>query len=330
MFNDSIIVIDQKGAYVKRSGNRFVIKSPDSEQQEYSADVISQLLFTTPASAISTSAIQLAVEKNIDIVYLDWKGHPFARTYSPVMGGTTRTRRKQLEAYFSYVGGELSRKIVEAKIKSQMHYLRSLSKDRKDNRELQKIAVDKAAIHEDLKGTVDEIRQKLLGMEGSTAAKYFKGLGLITGFAKRDPKASDNYNVCLNYAYGILYGEVERACILAGLDPYLGFYHTDRYGKPSMALDVMELFRVAVADRAVVTLFNRGQIDEKDFEKEGDTTLTRGGRKKIIDAVIGRLNTEVKHGGKTQTLKAVILSQAREIASFLLGHRRDFKPFIYQ
>lgn len=330
MPNNPIIVIDKKGAYVKRSGSRFVVKSPESENQEYSADTISQLLFTTSASAISTSAIQLAIEKNIDVVYLDWKGYPFARTYSPVTGGTTRTRRKQLEAYFSSIGGELSKKIVEAKIKSQLHYLRSLAKDRKDDVELQKLTVEKVIIPEDLEGTIDKIRERLLGTEGAMAAKYFKGLKLIIGIAKRDPKADDAHNVCLNYAYGILYAEVERACILSGLDPFLGFYHTDRYGKPSMVLDVMELFRVAVADRAVVTLFNRKQISGKDFEKDGDIILTRDGRKKIIAMVIERLNTEIKHAGKTQTLKAVILSQTREVASFLLGHRRDFKPFIYQ
>lgn len=323
-----MLVVDKRGSYVKKSGNRFVVKN-NGEKKEYSADKIAQILFTSPA-AISSEAIRLAVEKNVDIVYLDWRGKPFARTYSPVMGGTTLTRRRQLAAYFSQKGSYLVKRLVEGKIKSQLNYLKSLAKDRKENRQLKELAKMRAPGFSGIKGSVDEARERLLGIEGSVAARYFKGLGLVTGFSKRNPKGKDSFNVCLNYAYGILYSEVERACILAGLDPFLGFYHKDRYGKPSMVLDVMELFRVAVADRAVVTLFNRGQMSEKDFEKVGDTNLTQAVRKKIIEAVIKRLNTKVRYRGKRLALKEVLLAQTREIAGYLLGNRRDFKPFVYK
>lgn len=328
MVNSSILAIEKRGSYIKKSGNRFVVQN-NGKKKEYSADVISQLLFLVPA-AVSTEAIRLAVDKNIDIVYLDWKGKPFARTYSPLMGGTTLTRRKQVESYFSQKGSNLVKKIVEAKIKSQMNYLKSLAKDRKEDKELQKISEINLPDFSNIKGSIDKNREYLLGLEGSTAARYFKGLGLITGFSERNPKDKDPFNVCLNYAYGMLYGEIERACILAGLDPFLGFYHKDRYGKPSMALDVMELFRVAVADRPVITLFNRKQIGDKDFEKVGDAILSKEGRKKLIEAVVKRLNTRIKYNSKRLLLKEIILCQTREIAGYLLGNRRDFKPFIYK
>lgn len=325
----SIIIIDKHGSYVQKTGNRFVIKNKETKK-EYSADKVTQLIFSAP-SAISTEAIRLAIEKNIDMVYTGHTGYPYARTYRTTLGGTTLTRKKQLEATGSIKGTKLVIKIVEAKIASQLNFIKALSKDRKDNLKLKKFVSykpSKIQFKKDLR--IDSIRQSLLGMEGFMASIYFKSLGLITGFLKRDPTLHDEFNVCLNYAYGILYGEMERACILAGLDPYLGYYHTDRYGKPCLVLDMIELFRVAVADRAVVTLFTRKEINTKDFDKRGSLTLSSSGKKKIITAVIRRLSTQIRYSGKKITLKNIILAQCRELAGYLLGHKRDFKPFIYR
>lgn len=325
----SSIIIDRHGSYLQKTGNRFTVKYGNSKK-EYSADRISQIIFAAH-SAISSEAIKLAVDKNIDLVYLDFKGDPYARTYRTTLGGTTLTRKKQLEATISEKGTKLVIKIVEAKIASQLNFIKALAKDRKNNLELKRlVSYQPSKIMFYKNNGIDSIRQSLLGYEGAMASIYFKSLGLVTGFSKRDPKLKDEFNICLNYAYGILYNEVERACILAGLDPYLGFYHTDRYGKPCLVLDFIELFRVAVADRAVITMFTRKEISNKDFDKRGSLTLSDLGRKKIITAVIRRLNTQIKYNGKKVTLKNIMLSQTREVASYLLGHKRDYKPFIYR
>ncbi len=323
------LIIDQQGAYLQKTGNRFVVKRGNTKN-EYCADTISQIIFASP-SAISSEAIKLAVEKHIDLLYLDFRGNPYARIYATTLGGTTLTRKKQLEATLSNKGVYLVAKIVEAKITSQRQLLKSLAKDRKDNLKLQELASFKPTKIEFRKNlALDNLRPTLLGIEGATASVYFRALGLITGFSKRNPKLKDEFNVCLNYAYGILYAEVERACILAGLDPYLGYYHTDRYGKPCLVLDVIELFRVAAVDRAVVTMFNRKEVKSFYFEKEGSLTLSTIGKREIISAVAKRLNTQITYKGKKLTLKNIILSQTREIASFLLGHVKDYKPFVYK
>lgn len=323
------IIIDKHGSYLQKTGNRFAVKY-GGDRKEYSADKISQIIFVAP-SAISSEAIRLAVDKNIDLVYLDFRGNPYARTYGTTLGGTTLTRKKQLEATISEKGTKLVIKIVEAKIASQLNFIKALSKDRRNNLVLKKLVLYKPSkIIFNKNKDIDSIRQSLLGHEGAMASTYFKSLSLVTGFSRRDPKLKDEFNICLNYAYGILYSDVERACILAGLDPYLGFYHTDRYGKPCLVLDVIELFRVAVADRAVVTLFTRKEINNKDFDKKGSLTLSNIGRKKIITAVIRRLNTQITYNGKKLTLKNIMLSQTREIASYLLDHKRDYKPFTYR
>lgn len=325
----SSIVVDRYGSYLQKVGNRFAVKNK-LKKKEYSADKISQIIFTAP-SAISSEAVKLAVDKNIDLVYLDPRGNPYARIYRTSLGGTTLTRKKQLEATISEKGTSIVIKFVEAKIASQLNFIKTLSKDRKSNLQLKKLASYKPSkIQFEKNSNINSIRQSLLGMEGAMAAIYFRGLGYITGFSKRDPKLKDEFNVCLNYTYGMLYSEVERACILAGLDPYLGFYHTDRYGKPCLVLDLIELFRVAIADRAVVTLFTRKEINSKDFDKRGSLTLSDSGKKKIITAVVRRLNTQVGYKGKKLTLKNIILAQNREIAGYFLGYKRDYKPFVYR
>lgn len=325
----SSLIIDKHGSYLQKTGNRFVVKNKNNKK-EYSSDKISQIIFTAPSS-ISSEAIRLAVNKNVDLVYLDARGNPYARTYRTSLGGTTLTRKKQLEATNSKKGLNLVIKIVKAKISSQLSYIKALSRDRKENLTLKTLASNKQPkIGLNKSADLDSFRQSLLGFEGATASIYFRGLGTVTGFPKRNRSLNDEFNVCLNYAYGILYGEVERACILAGLDPYLGFYHTDRYGKPCLVLDLIELFRVAVADRAVVTLFTRKEINYKDFDRRGSLTLSDTGKKKIITAVLRRLNTRLSYRGKKLTLKGIVLAQTREVAGFFLGHKRDFEPFIYK
>ena len=74
---------------------------------------------------------------------------------------------------------------------------------------------------------------------------------------------------------GILYNEIKKSCILAGLDPYFGFFHTDRYNKPSIVLDLIEEFRPMIVDRAIVTLFAQKQVNKSFFEGE---KLTKRGR----------------------------------------------------
>jgi CRISPR-associated protein Cas1 len=110
----SALAIDQPGSSLKRKSQCFVVYS-NGIKKEYSSEKITQILFLVPSS-ISSSAINLAVEKNIDIVYLDWRGYPFARTYRPTLGGTTLTRRRQLEACSSPKGRYLACCFVGRKI----------------------------------------------------------------------------------------------------------------------------------------------------------------------------------------------------------------------
>jgi CRISPR-associated protein Cas1 len=331
------VVIDDYGAFLKKKSNRFLVTS-EEKSQEFSSDKVSQVLILK-GSAISTDAIKLASEKGIDIVCLDRIGRPYARIYPCKLGGTTLTRRNQLEAYPTPKGLYLAKSFVRAKVENMGYLLINLAKTRKNkslSEEGRKILKFSAKIKE-LKGSLDAARNKLLGVEGESSKLYYLGIEQVipkkyySGIrTKRPPR--DIFNALLSYGYGILYSEVERACIIAGLDPYLGFLHTDRYGKPSLVLDLIEEFRQPIVDRAMITIVVRGQIDEGYVDREagGGVHLNSEGRRKAIEAIMARLGTAVKYKGRRTSLQDIILRQARDIARFVNGESRSYTPFIYR
>lgn len=329
------LVIDDYGAFLKKKGRRLVVVSGE-KREEYASDKVEQVLILRGA-ALSIDAVELAIEKGIDIVCLDRVGKPFARIYPCRLGGTTLTRRNQLVAQATPRGTALAKAFVRAKLENMGGFLKSLGKSRR-NAALKEVAERIMGFSERIermRGSVEEVRNVLLGVEGEASKLYFCALsevlspGLYTGTRSRRPPR-DVFNAYLSYGYGVLYAEVERACIISGLDPYLGFLHTDRYGKPSMALDLIEEFRQAIVDRTMVTLAARRRMGEGDVEKEEGVYLNKEGRAKAIEAVVKRFDTEVRHRGKRVALRDVILRQAREVVRFLNGERRVYSPYIHR
>ena len=112
------LVINTRGAYLKKEKNCFLIKN-DDKTFEVSADKVDSILITTSAT-ISTDAIEFAVENNIDIVFLDFHGNPFGRVWHSKLGSTTLIRRRQLEAEASVLGFNLARGWIVRKIDNQL------------------------------------------------------------------------------------------------------------------------------------------------------------------------------------------------------------------
>lgn len=323
------LIINEFGSYLSKKENRFVIKLKEKEE-EFSADKVEQILISSPSS-ISESAVKLAIEKNIDIVYTNYYGKPFARIYPCTLGGTTLTRREQAKAYFNEKGNEIVKKILEAKLRNQLFLIKRLNKTR-NNLFVNEIK----QLEENIKKfglikiqNIDQSRDSLLGYEGYAAKIYFFCLKQIILFKEREPKSEDIFNICLNYGYGILYSEIERACVLSGLDPYLGFLHMDKYGKPSMTLDLIEQFRPLV-DRAIINLFVQKRVSDKDLEKIGEAVLlTKEGRTKIIEEVQKAFANKTKFKGKKISYSNLILEQGREIVRFLLNQSNKYEPYIF-
>jgi CRISPR-associated protein Cas1 len=131
-------------------------------------------------------------------------------------------------------------------------------------------------------------------------------------------------NSALNYGYGILYTQVWGAIMNAGLEPFAGFVHVDRPGKPSLVLDLIEEFRQPIVDRAVIAALTRGLRPETH---EG--LLTEESRRAVAGAVLERLESEVAFHGHRHRMKSVIQIQARNVASCLRGDK-PYRAFAFK
>jgi CRISPR-associated protein Cas1 len=128
----------------------------------------------------------------------------------------------------------------------------------------------------------------------------------------------------LNYGYGILYGQIERCLVLSGLDPYAGFLHVDRPGKPSLTLDFIEEFRPVVVDRTIFGMANKSV----SFEQDENRLLTKEARRLLADKINERLDSEASFEGKRHPIRAIIQMQARHLATFLRGERLTYEPYL--
>jgi CRISPR-associated protein Cas1 len=167
-----------------------------------------------------------------------------------------------------------------------------------------------------------------MAVEGNAARRYWEAVrGVLPaeyGWQARAGRgATDPINSLLNYGYGILYGQVERALVLAGLDPYAGFVHADRPGKPSLVLDLIEEFRQAAVDRVVFGLANRRYTVEQDEQGR----LSQATRKNFAEHVLDHLEADVRYEGKNRALRQAIQMQARQVAAFVRRERAAYTPF---
>ena len=175
---------------------------------------------------------------------------------------------------------------------------------------------------------------KLLGLEGAGSAQYFgvfqhllKGDWAFTKRQRRPPR--DPVNALLSYGYVLLMNQVASAINIVGLDPYIGYLHTSQFGKPALALDVMEPFRTIVVDSVVLSLLNNGMLKPKNFHEElGAWQLTDEGRRIFLAKFEERLNTHIQHPtfGYQTTYRRCLELDTRLLSKRLTGEIPSFKP----
>jgi CRISPR-associated protein Cas1 len=301
------LIINTFGTSLRRKGDRFLVKSGD-RQVAFSAHKIQSIVVATGAH-FSSNVIQLACQHNIDIVFLDKYGQPTARVWQTKMGSTAAIRRRQLESADTNEGLTFVSQWTISKVRNQQRFLEELRQRRPERDEVFAAPVamlsdccDKLAA---LEGTVEQQRGTIMGLEGSAGRAYFRCLGALMPAEyqfqgrSRQP-AVDPFNAMLNYSYGVLYSLVERACILAGLDPFVGFLHTDNYNKKSLVFDMIEPFRT-IAERTTVLFFTGRRVKREFFrEVPGGIELAPDGRAALLTELNKRLDRTVRYPVQTR------------------------------
>jgi CRISPR-associated protein Cas1 len=254
---------------------------------------------------ISTQAVQSLCEPGVPVSYFSMGGH----FYGITTGLNTKNvalRRSQFRlADSEWFPLSLARALVAGKIRNQRTMLqRNHIEPTKSSLGGMKALADRAERAENL--------ESLLGFEGAAARMYFEEFaGMIkpgdeaefspSGFSfdfegrnRRPPR--DPVNALLSLAYSMLAKDLTLACYSVGFDPYMGFYHQLRHGRPALALDLMEPFRPLIADSAVLSAVNTRMVTERDFVRAGGSVaLTPSGRKGFFRAYELRMDTLVTH-----------------------------------
>jgi len=333
---------DQFGTHVGKYAERLKITRGSEVLQQAPLMHLKSLTIASMGVSISADAIAACTERGIPIVMIDGGGNVFATLYAAGLTGTVLTRREQILAFYDERGVLLAAAFAAAKIGNQARALHYWAGNRRadhpqiaealDDAAASVQALADAAAQMPLNTDAEGARAALMGIEGRAAAIYWGAAALLIppeyGWPGRLGRgATDPINSLLNYGYGILYAQIERAIVLAGLDPFAGFLHADRPGKPSLVLDLIEEFRQVVVDRVVIGLAARGyQVRLDEFGQ-----LTPETRRDFASKIIGQLEAKVRYGGNERVpLRHAIQMQARHVATFVRRERMPYVPFVME
>ncbi|HEC21555.1 MAG TPA: CRISPR-associated endonuclease Cas1 [Chloroflexi bacterium] len=331
------LIADQFGSHIGKHSKRLRVTAQGEKLLEAPLLHLEAVLITSRGVSISADALQACAEEGIPVFFLDSLGRPYASLYAAGLTGTVQTRRAQLLAYHNELGCAVAVAFARGKIHNQTTTLKYFAKNRKESDpelyEELRLSAGEVNDHQAWLDaipltSVDEARQAILTAEAHAARRYWNAVGWLVPPEYEWPGrqtrgALDPINSALNYGYGILYGQIERAVVLAGLDPYAGFIHADRPGKPSLVLDLIEEFRQVAVDRVIVGLATR----QTNIEQDGRGRLTKETRRMLAEHVLNRLETPLRYEKKRVPLRHIIQSQARHLATFLRGEREAYEPF---
>ncbi|MCO6490719.1 MAG: CRISPR-associated endonuclease Cas1 [Phaeodactylibacter sp.] len=280
--------------------------------------------------ALSSDAVKLAMQHNVDIVFLEYDGHPYGRVWHSKLGSTTLIRKKQLEASLDGRALLYTRQWLGDKLGNQLDFLKSLLSHRPQRQDYLGERIDRIAKLRDAMLVldaphVDEVAEQIRGLEGTAGRLYFEALSNLLPrhyqFAGRSFRpARDTFNAFLNYAYGILYSRVEKALIIAGVDPYLGFLHRDDYNHKSMVYDFIEPYRI-FAEEPVFRLFAGKKVRQDHADALADGfRLNKEGKVLLIERLNKHLEEDkIRYKGRNQSRANSIQFDAHQFANELIG-----------
>ena len=292
---------------------------------------------------LSPALIHRCAEDGRTIALLDQNGRFKARIDGPTSGNVLLRQAQHIANNDQERTLSIARNVVAGKIQNCRQVLLRASRetdDEKDSSLLSTAAETHAHALRRLEQHtyIDAVR----GSEGDAARAYFETFGSMVredreaftphGRTRRPPL--DRINALLSFVYTLLRHDCAGALEGVGLDPQVGYLHTLRPGRPALALDLMEELRPILADRLVLSLINRRQIQRADFiERDGGAIhLTDKARKDVIMAYQNRKQDEVQHriAGKKIPLGLIPHIQARLLARHLRGDLPDYLPFLYR
>lgn len=323
------LILNTFGTSLNRDNEGFVITHKDGRQR-VPVDGITSIQISRGAQ-ITSDAVMLAVEREIEVLFMDKSGQVIGRIWSPKYGSVSTIRKGQLNFSFSKDAVAWIKDVLRCKIENQQALLLMM---KPDDIAMQKAAQKAIRRLEDYRTKisgldgeiVSDIAPNIRGWEGLASKIYFDAMNLFLPeqyrFAQRSQHpATDVSNALLNYGYGLLYGKVEGALIKVGIDPYIGVLHRDDYNRPVLVYDVIELYRVWV-DYVVWNLLAQQAITEEFYSvrDDGSCWLEALGRRILIQSLNDYLDDTIVVKGISRSREYQIFLYAQNLAQRFKKH----------
>ena len=304
------LILNTYGVSLNRDNEGFVITSKDGRQR-IPADGIKSIQISRGAQ-ISCDAVMLAVEREIEVIFMDRGGSPIGRIWSPRYGSISTIRKGQLNFTFTHDALVWIKEVILQKMENQQALMLLLQTERSEQSELVQKSINRIEDYRNkvrvLEGeVVNDVAPTLRGWEGQASRIYFNTMNEFLPeefrFVQRSQHpALDVTNAFLNYGYGVLYGKIEGALIKAGIDPYIGVLHRDDYNRPVLVYDIIELYRIWV-DYVVYTLLSQNTITDEFYSMREDGTywLEGLGRRVLIQSLNDYMEETITKGGVTRS-----------------------------
>lgn len=323
------LVLNTFGTSLSRDNEGFVVIYSDGKQRIPAVGIKS--IQISKGAQITSDAVLLAIENEIEVLFTDKGGNPIGRVWSPKYGSISTIRKGQLNFTFTKDALSWIKEILQEKIANQQALLLMMQttdeeKSKKRDKSISRLD-DYITKLKSLDGDiVSDVSSQLRGWEGLSSKIYFETLNMFIPeeyrFESRSQHpARDVVNALLNYGYGLLYGKIEGALIKAGIDPYIGIMHRDDYNRPVLVYDVIEKYRVWV-DYVVYSLVSQKVITDEYYSvrEDGSYWLEGLGRRVLIQSMNDYMEEIV-------TQKGVSRSRATQIQLYAQSLAQMFKRY---
>ena len=324
------LYLNEQQSIVKKRDGYLIVQYPDKHKVEVPLIKVSQVVVSGDVT-LTTPALHTLLERGIEVCFLSFYGH-FRGRLSPPTAKNAFVRREQ---YRAHIDQARALKVAQACVCGKLENMRTMLL--RANRSLQDDELSAASVS--IQHMVRQVAQtgsvgSLLGVEGNGSASYFRVFPKLlrdpldfTHRRRRPP--TDPVNALLSLGYTLLLHQVSAAIQVVGFDPYLGFLHQPRHGRPALALDLMEEFRPIITDSVVLNVLNHHILTAGDFQQElGVVHLKAEARKTFYAKFEDRLQEEIQHPhfGYRTTYRRCIELQARLLAKWLNGDIPEYLP----
>jgi CRISPR-associated protein Cas1 len=326
------LYVTEQGARVEKEYRRFLVTKEDEVLLAVPAAQVDHVVLVGNVG-VTTPALLAMLREGVGLSLVSQAGELRGRLMPPT-GRNILLRHQQYDrARDPAFCLALSRAFVGGKLRNYRSLARRMARERPQ--------VDAQPIAR-LSDCIRRLREvadmaALLGVEGEGSRAYFavfrQALKPGMTFARRTRRPpKDPLNALLSLGYTLLTDNLVTACEVVGLDPYDGLFHGDKYGRPALALDLVEEFRGVVVDSVVMNMVNRAMLDEGDFEPGAaqGVYLKPKAMKEFFVQYTARLNTEVRHplAGRPLSYQKCFEVQARLLRQVIEGRRETYQPFL--